>query len=105
MKKLYVIFLILILIISCQKRQKSILPAKYNDFVKVTCELDILRSYIDIDSVYVDSARIVLSRYGYDQESFQEIMNTLEAHPQMWHGLLTAVEKYKKTMQKENTSE
>lgn len=96
MKNRYLLICILILIFSCHKKQEKSIPAKYRTFVKATFELEQLREQIESDSVYTDSARAILIRYGYDQESFQKLMDAFEADPEKWNTFLAALEVYKK---------
>jgi len=92
------ILILVILIFSCEKKES--LPSSYHSFVQLTFELNELRNEISVDSVYIDTAKVLLSRFGYNKEQYDRTMAYLKKNPQKWEAFFTAFNDFKQKHQK-----
>ena len=72
-------------LLSCTQKIESSVPKKHTRLVDIYVELYILQNQsILSDSMYADSAEIILNRFGFTQDEYQKALTYFNDKPERW---------------------
>jgi hypothetical protein len=85
MKRLYLIWIVLLLS-TCSPNREEPLTSAEKTFAKIYAELAQLKYGAPplAQTVYLDSCKVILSRYGFTQKKYQQTVDHLQQKPVRW---------------------